>query len=85
MSRMSTKIPLYILAGGHSSRFGGDKALADLDGQAMILRVAEQWAPWTARVCVVAERPEKYAGLGLRTIADRITGLGPIGGLARAL
>ena len=78
-------IPLYLLAGGQSSRFGTDKALAMIDGQPMITRVAAQWAPHASRIVVVADRPGKYDACGLPTIADNQPNLGPIGGLLTAL
>lgn len=82
---MAYKIPVYILAGGQSSRFGADKAQADVRGRPLILHVAEQWQPWAARLVVVADREAKYEAFGLQTITDRQLGLGPLGGLATAL
>lgn len=74
-------LPAYILAGGASSRFGSDKARAVLDGQPLIVRIASGFS----RVTVVADAADKYADLGLRTIADRLEGTGPMGGLQAAL
>jgi len=79
------KLPLYILAGGKSSRFGSDKALADAGGVPLMLRVAKQWAAWASNVCVVADRADRYAELRVRTIADLQPGMGPLAGLAAAL
>ena len=78
-------IPLYILAGGRSSRFGSDKARAEIGGQPLITRVAHGLAPVASSTTVVAEVKDKYLDLGLRTIADAEPGLGPIGGLVTAL
>jgi len=78
-------LPVYILAGGRSSRFGSDKARALLDGEPLIARLARQIAPIAAGITVVADAPEKYADLGLRTIADRRPGLGPLAGLEAAM
>jgi molybdopterin-guanine dinucleotide biosynthesis protein A len=74
-----------ILSGGHSSRFGSDKALARIDGLPLLLRIAAVLRPLTSAVTVVADRADKYADLGLRTIADRHAGLGPLAGLHAAL
>ncbi len=82
---MTSRVPVYILAGGRSSRFGSDKARAVLDGESLILRVARILAPVAASVSVVADRAGKYDDLGLRTIADAAPGLGPLAGLATAL
>ena len=78
-------LPLYILAGGRSSRFGSDKARAVIQGQPLICRVAETLAPIAASITVVADVPGKYADLGLATIADAMPHQGPMGGLATAL
>lgn len=77
--------PVYILAGGRSSRFGCDKALALLDGQPLIERLASIVADWGLPVTAVADRRDKYAFLGLRTIIDQVPDRGPIGGLHAAL
>jgi molybdopterin-guanine dinucleotide biosynthesis protein A len=79
------KLPVYILAGGSSSRFGSDKALADIDGAPLILRVAASLEPVATRLTVVADVADKYQDLGLVTISDLQAGLGPLGGIQTAL
>ena len=79
------RIPLYVLAGGQSRRFGSDKARALVNGQPLILHIAGSLAPVSASVCVVAARPGLYGDLGLRTIGDEHPGLGPVAGLEAAL
>jgi len=78
-------VPAYILAGGRSTRFGTDKARAAIGGTMLILRVARAVRPIASQVIAVADRPRKYADLGLPTIADRIPHLGPMGGLLAAV
>jgi molybdopterin-guanine dinucleotide biosynthesis protein A len=78
-------VPVYILAGGRSSRFGCDKARAAVDGQPLLARLAERIAPAAARITVIADTPGKYADLGLRTLADLHPGGGPMSGLQAAL
>lgn len=78
-------LPLYILAGGRSSRFGSDKARAVIQGQPLVCRVAEALMPVVSSITVVADAPGKYADLGLATIADAIPHKGPMGGLVAAL
>ena len=78
-------LPVYLLAGGRSSRFGSDKARADAGGKPLLLRVAESVASRAEAVSAVADRAGKYDDLGIRTIADPAPGLGPIGGLLAAL
>ncbi len=70
-----------VIAGGKSSRFGSDKALARLRGRPLIDRVAETLGEQTAEVIVVGRAHE-----GLEGIADRpAPGMGPLGGIAAAL
>ena len=72
-----------ILAGGQSRRFGSDKALADLGGQPMIVRVADALAPFVEGI-VVCGHPAPPAGL--ISVEDKPhPDLGPLGGLAGAL
>lgn len=80
-----TRQPVYILAGGRSSRFGSDKARAPVAGEPMIVRVAQMAAPVAESITVVADRTGKYDDLGLVTIRDDTPHLGPLGGLATAL
>ncbi len=79
------RVPAFILAGGRSSRFGSDKARALLDNQPLILRVAQMLRPVASDIAVVADVADKYADLGLPTIADHEPGHGPLGGLVTAL
>lgn len=82
---MPQNLPVYILAGGQSSRFGSDKALATLLGEPLLARLITAVTPVASRITVVAERPGKYDFLGVRTIGDIWPGKGPLGGLATAL
>ena len=79
------RLPVYILAGGRSRRFGSDKARAVLDGQALLARVATMLEPVATSITVVADRAGKHEDLGFRTIADRKPGLGPLAGLEASL
>lgn len=64
-----------ILAGGAASRFGADKALAEIGGVALIEHARAALAPHVDRIIVVG-----------RDIPDRpAPGLGPLGGLCAAL
>jgi len=80
-----TQLPVYILAGGRSSRFGSDKARALRRGRPLLCHVAAMLEPVASRITVVADRARKYDDLGFRTVADRQPGRGPLGGLAGAL
>lgn len=64
-----------VLAGGRASRFGGDKALAMLEGRTLLDHARDALTPHVAAVVVAG-----------REIADRPgPGLGPLGGIAGAL
>ena len=42
-----------VLAGGKSTRFGSDKALAEFDGQTLIARAVDALSGWCEHVVVV--------------------------------
>ncbi|MHC4996447.1 MAG: molybdenum cofactor guanylyltransferase, partial [Planctomycetota bacterium] len=77
-------IPLYILCGGHSERFGADKARVLYKGAPLIQHVARA-LDLGGGVIAVADVPDKYADLGLKTIADAKAHQGPMGGIDAAL
>lgn len=77
--------PGYITAGGRSRRFGSDKARILVQGQPLLLRVANTVAQVCQPVIVVADREGKYDDLGWPTIADVMPGMGPLAGLHAAM
>ncbi len=77
--------PVYILAGGRSSRFGSDKSRALLAGVPLIGHVASIAGGHSPDVTVVADRADAFADLGLRTIGDAEPYQGPLSGLRSAL
>jgi molybdopterin-guanine dinucleotide biosynthesis protein A len=79
------QVPAYILAGGKSSRFGSDKARALLTGQPLIRRIADAVSLCALSVTAIADVPDKYSDLGLRTIDDTTPGQGPLAGLEAAM
>lgn len=79
------RVPVFVLAGGKSARFGSDKARAVWRGKALLVHVAERLGPVASELTVIAECAGNYEDLGLRTIGDREPGLGPVGGLVTAL
>ena len=74
----------YVLAGGGSTRFGRDKALVEMDGTPMLLRMSALLREITNQVNVIAA-PNKYAALGINGIPDRWDGQGPLAGIITAL
>lgn len=70
-----------VLAGGMSTRFGSDKALAELDGRTLLSRAVDTLSAWCDKV-VIAGREEGPA----QCIGDwPRAGMGPLGGIAAGL
>lgn len=70
-----------VLAGGLSTRFGSDKALAMLDGLTLLDRAVAALAPHCDAVAVVGRAVD-----GIASIADwPRPGMGPLGGIAGGL
>lgn len=76
-------ITLGILAGGEASRLGGiDKAWLERDGVSQVLRWQRRYPGEVAAMLVSANRSlERYAEHDLIAVADRMPGVGPLGGL----
>jgi molybdopterin-guanine dinucleotide biosynthesis protein A len=70
-----------VLAGGRSSRFGSDKAMAEVDGHTLLAHSVDTLARWCDHVVVVGRETAPAP-----TIPDwPHAGMGPLGGLAAAL
>jgi molybdopterin-guanine dinucleotide biosynthesis protein A len=74
-----------IMAGGASSRFGSNKALALLARKPVIQHVADILAAVFPACLLSTNTPEAYTFLGLPTVADIFPGAGPLGGIHAAL
>jgi len=74
----------FVLAGGHSSRMGHDKAFLPYAGTTLVQHVAEVVRQAAGSVSLVGD-PTRYGGLGYPVHADRISGRGPAGGISTAL
>lgn len=74
----------YVLAGGNSSRFGSDKALARLGGETVLSRMCTLLESVTGSVSVVAAAG-RYPDFRAATVPDRWPGEGPLGGIITAL
>lgn len=81
----ASQLPVYILAGGQSSRFGSDKARAIVNGQCVMAGLVSSLKEETESVWVVADRCDRYADLGFDSIVDRRAAAGPLAGLETAL
>ena len=74
-----------ILAGGKSSRYGSNKALASVKGVRLIERTVRVMKAVFHDVLLVTNTPAEYAFLDLPMVQDLIKGLGPIGGIYTGL
>ncbi len=77
--------PCMILCAGTSKRFGGDKMLAGLAGQALLQHVIDRARPQVANLAVNGD-PGEYSEFGLPVFADSVVGkLGPLAGVLTAM
>ena len=74
----------YVLAGGSSSRFGSDKALARLGRKTVLSRMCALIENVAGSVRVVAAAG-RYPDFRDMTVPDRWPGEGPLGGIITAL
>ncbi len=76
---------IWIIAGGRSSRFGSNKALAPWKNKTLIETVTGAARSITEQVFIIANDPRPYLDFGLPVIPDLFPGLGPLSGLHSAL
>ena len=74
----------YVMAGGASTRFGFDKARAELNGETMLARMCKLLKDVTGCVSIVAPFG-RYREFGERLVDDHWPGEGPLGGIISAL
>lgn len=76
-----------ILAGGRSSRFGSDKALALLAGKTLVEHTIARLAPQVSTLAINTNSADPaFAGLGVQLIADATPDFrGPLAGILAAL
>lgn len=74
-----------ILAGGKSSRFGANKAFAEVNGRQLIKRVIDIMGSVFEELIIITNDPGEYSSLGLPMHEDLIKGLGPLGGIYTGL
>ena len=74
-----------IMAGGTSSRFGSNKALALFHKKPVIQHVAETISPLFPTCLLSTNTPDNYTFLGLPTVKDIYQNAGPLGGIHAAL
>jgi molybdopterin-guanine dinucleotide biosynthesis protein A len=74
-----------ILAGGGSTRFGTNKALALLDGRPLVEHVACLLSRLFTERLLVTNNPAEYDFLAWPVTGDRYRGFGPLAGIEAAL
>jgi len=70
-----------VLAGGHSARFGSDKALAELEGRTLMARAVDTLSGWCEHVVVVGRESAPAPTLPDWPRPE----MGPLAGIAAAL
>jgi molybdenum cofactor guanylyltransferase len=75
-----------ILAGGRATRFnGGDKGALVVAGRTILDRQIAELSPLTHDLLIVGGEAPAVRLQGVRYVADRVPGCGPLGGLHAAL
>lgn len=82
---MKVNVRGIILAGGHSRRFGSDKALAQFEGSSLIERAGGLLSELDLDPVIVTNRNTDYSFTGFSIIHDIVEDQGPLGGLYTAL
>lgn len=78
-------IACVILAGGSSSRMGGNKALLPYEGGRFIEAIHRQMASLFREVLLVTNAPEPFDFLPCRKVADLVPGRGALSGIHSGL
>ena len=74
-----------ILAGGKSSRFGSNKALAKFNGKPLIERATGVLGRIFKNLIIITNSPLEYSYLKIPLYQDIVKGLGPVGGIYTGL
>lgn len=74
-----------ILAGGHSSRMGTNKAVLPLGGLSVIERIVGELQKAAGHIVISSGQSSAYAGLGLPLLPDIYPGCGPLAGIHAGL
>ena len=85
MMEQISQVAGVVLAGGKSSRFGSNKALALHQGTALIETIARRLAGLFPETLLITNTPEDYSFLGWPMAADQYQNCGPLAGIHAAL
>jgi molybdopterin-guanine dinucleotide biosynthesis protein A len=84
--RRETGVIGIVLAGGQSSRMGGEKPFALLKGEPLIAHAIERASGQVDQVLISANERERYRPFGLEVVQDRVSGSqGPLAGVLAGL
>lgn len=85
-SGVDLRVSAAILAGGRARRFGGaDKAALTIGSARIIDRELAALSGIADDIRIVGGDADRYAGLGVRIVADALPDAGPLGGIYTAL
>ncbi|MBU1405344.1 MAG: molybdenum cofactor guanylyltransferase [Proteobacteria bacterium] len=85
MSQRIAQVAGVILAGGKSSRFGSNKALALHQGDALVEGISRRLAALFPETLLITNTPEEYGFLGWPMAKDLYPDCGPLAGIHAAL
>jgi len=74
-----------VLAGGKSTRYGTNKAFAEIQGIRLVERTIRVMGSVFQRLLIVTNTPDEFAYLDLPMVEDLIKGFGPLGGIYTGL
>lgn len=82
--RYKMSVKGVVLAGGKSTRFGEDKALAKLDGKTLLENTVDLMRQVDLEPVVVTSAARNYSFLTCSVLRDRVPEKGPLGGVYTA-
>ncbi|MBW8001244.1 MAG: NTP transferase domain-containing protein [Planctomycetes bacterium] len=82
---VKSRATAIIMAGGASSRMGQDKSMLPIEGESMIEHIYGQLEGNFSEIIISSNEADKHGFLGVKVVADRVTGQGPLMGIASAL
>ncbi len=78
-------VSAFIIAGGGSRRFGGDKLLHEFRGKPLIQHSADILKSLFSEVAIIADNGERFGFLNIPWYPDLVKGIGPLAGILTAL
>lgn len=79
------KATAIVMAGGASQRMGTDKSMLSMKGRSIIESICGELYGGFQQILISANDTDKFAFLGFEIVRDRVSGQGPLMGIASAL